>query len=686
MRKWANYTILAALCLTASVSGCGKKPVPEETTVTEAAVEEEEAAEEVEAEPITEEELLLKQDYYEYVNGDFLTDIEIPPDSNNWSYFYELDQAAYETLNDILQQTVENRDQHAPGSSEQKITDLYLSSADLEAREETGLGELAGYLERIQGAQSIQEYADTLFFISREISYSSSFQVFAAVDMKDSSRYAHYMGIPDLGPGKETFEDASQSAVLVDYVDYISSVLTEAERTDGKAEAEEILAFQKDLASLALPVNDSWNPAMVYHMMTTEEIAALLPNINLEQALAAGTWTEVERLIVMEPEVIKKLNEYLTEEHLPLLKNYSTFCLLNDLAEYLPVKIRDAKADYLNKRAGIQEKKTEEKLSSEMVQNIFAFEFGKLYVETCFEEEDKTAVLEMVEQIIGEYGVMIDRLDWLGEETKASAKKKLEHMSIKVGYPDVWPNYLESADILPLEEGGSLVHNALEIFRAMSEETWSRAEKPVDREMWQMTPQTVNAYYSPASNEIVFPAAILQAPFYSRDSEYAENLGGIGTVIAHEITHAFDDNGSQFDENGNYQVWWSDADYDMFAQRSQAVVSYYGKYEALEGFYVNGEQTLGENIADLGAMSSITAIIGENPEQLRQFCTRYAQIWSSKYTDESMQMRLNTDVHSPAKVRVNAALSSTDAFYLAYPELKEGDAMYVEPEKRVKVW
>ena len=213
-----------------------------------------------------------------------------------------------------------------------------------------------------------------------------------------------------------------------------------------------------------------------------------------------------------------------------------------------------------------------------------------------------------------------------------------------------------------------------------------KVQKPVDKTEWAMTPQTVNAYYNPTGNEIVFPAAILQAPFYDPEADHASNLGGIGTVIAHEISHAFDSSGSLYDEKGNFHVWWTNEDRARFKALADRVVAYYDGQEGYKGRMVNGAQTLNENIADLGSMACITSIVGDDVEGLRQVFKQYATIWAAKYTPETMIKRLNTDVHSPARVRVNAVLSSTDAFYKAYPEIKEGDAMYVAPEKRVKIW
>lgn len=684
MKKRIPKELIIISCLCLSLAGCGNKTdiaATEQSTLTQTE-HVSDTASSIEAAHAEAE------DFYEAVNYAFLKEKEIPADSNNWSYFYDLDNQAFEILDEILKETVAGRSEHIQGSTQQKIADLYLTSINIEERDKTGLGALNVYLEKINGAGNVQEYAEAVLFMGRDLGLNSSLSFFPGIDSKDSTKYAVYLTAPDLGPGKETLEDAAQSDLMGEYEAYIAALLTTAGRTPEAANtsAAQILAFQKDVASAALPLNDAGNPSFTYHVYTKQELAELFPLLDMERTLSAGGHENTERFIVEQPETEKKLSHYFTEENLPLLKDYSTFCLLNDLAEYLPSDIRNAKLSYHKALRGNRDIKADERLAGELVQNLLPFEFGKLYVDARFSLEDKTKVTLMVNEIITEYGSMIDGLDWMSETTKESAKKKLATLDIKIGYPDVWPDYTKSADILPAEKGGTLISNTLEVLKAKSTYDWELTKGPVDRSMWGMTPQTVNAYYNPSVNEIVFPAAILQAPFYSASASKAENLGGIGTVIAHEITHAFDNTGSQYDENGNFNMWWTEEDNKKFKALTDQVVVYYDGFEGFEDRYVNGSQTLGENIADLGAISCVTDIIGDDTEQLKALFRQYAKIWAGKYTDESMILRLNTDVHSPAKVRVNAVLSSTDAFYKTYSELQEGDGMYVAPEKRVKVW
>lgn len=689
--------LVLALCLAGSMAlqGCaGRAKVPpvQETAQTEAETSPEATEETTKEDGLQqeepEEEYRLEDDYYEYTNHILLEDVDIPSDSNNWGYFYVLANEAYENLDAILHEVVDQKDQYEAGSEQQKIAGLYLTAMDMEGRNAAGFGQLQGYLDRIDSAAGIQEYLETLGVQANELGLCSLMALMYGVDMSDSNRYAAYLCAPDLGLGKESLEDPSMKELQQTYRTYIASVLENAGKTKEEAQqaAEAVYALQKDLAGAALSLYESSDPSKIYNVYSKEELAALFPGVDMEGVLKSYGMEGKTEFIVQEPELMKKINEYLTEDNLQMLKDYSTFCLLNDMGPYLNEDIRNDYLKFKQYRSGAESIKADDKLASEMAQSLLGFEFGKLYAKRYFSEESKHQVEDMVGQIMDAYETKIDGLDWMSPDTKEAAKKKLKHMDLKIGYPEKWPDVNERATVLLPQDGGVLVNNVLELIKAAQANQVESASKPVDRSEWLMTPQTVNAYYNPQGNEIVFPAAILQSPFFDPEAEYAENLGGIGMVIAHEITHAFDDNGAQFDENGNFNTWWTEKDYEEFHKRTQAVVEYYDGYEGFDGIHVNGAQTLGENIADLGALSCVMQLAGDNPEDLKKLCTRYAQIWASKYTDESMKMRLNTDVHSPDRVRVNAVLSSMDGFYLAYPEIEEGDGMYVAPGKRVGVW
>lgn len=643
----------------------------------------------------------LTEDYYEAVNGDFLTTIEIAPDEREWNQFYALNKESEDQITGIIKELAGKRSTLKIGSEEQKIVDLYKCILDKESRKKAGLGDLSLYTDAIQNASTIQEYAEVLSYIGHEIEFWSLIPFAGDTDMADSTKYAWYVLSSELGPGKELFEDETQKTLMDQYQNYIARLLELGGLGQASSEivAADIFAFQKDLASAALPLSENGNPDMVYNPYTADELQNLFSNIHVAPILEKAGISDRGVYIVMDENLEKKVNEYLQEAYLPLLKNYSIFCLLNDFAKYLTPDIQQAKMDWERMLYGYQEDLSAERDAYFRLNETFGFELGRLYTERYFSENDKENIITMIDSIIDVYKGKIQNLDWMSEETKKSAMQKLNTMTLKIGYPDKWPDNYRNGKVIPVSENGCLINNMIRLNRAKAETLREKfSSDTVDRDAWDnsMPPQIVNAYYNPFANEIVFPAGILQSPFYSKDASLEKNLGGIGTVIAHEVSHAFDNNGSLYDENGNYSDWWTTQDKASFQKRTDAVVEYYNKYEGMPGRKVNGAQTLGENIADLAGVSCVTDVLLKDcgsegitdtvRERLQNLYQSYAKIWVQKRRDEYAVYMLNTDPHAPAKVRVNAVLSSTDGFYLAYPELKKGMGMYQTPENRVKIW
>lgn len=685
MKKGFFRILAAIIALVLTFSGCVRKadPPPKEEQTEAKPVSGQGKASAGEAQNVR-----LEDDYYDYINGQMLAEIQIPGDAGGWSQFYKLDREAYDLLNQVLQESVKNRKNEAKGSLEQKISDLYLTGMDMEGRRTAGFGGLAVYMDGISRASTVKEYLEQAGKIYDDLGVGSIILPQWSEDMSDSTRYALYFDGADLGPGKETLEDAGQEELMSHYLNYISQIMefTGMKKEDADKSASDILNLQKDLAGSALPLSKQGDPNVIYNPYSRDELKKLFPDGTIEPFLKAAGLDKPDTYIVVQEDQIKKISGYLNEESLPLLKQYTIFCLVNDFAPSLTPEIRDSYLEWNNLRRGIKERKTDEKLASELTQNILGFEFGRLYVDKCFSKSDKKDIESMIRLILTFYKKQIENLTWMSDETKASAIRKLEHMNLKVGYPDKWPDDYKEASVVSPEDGGNLIDNVLSLQKALIEVNKKKFGKPVDKGEWGMTPQTVNAYYNPTANEIVFPAAILQPPFYDSKADFASNLGGIGMVMAHEVSHAFDSSGSLYDENGNYHVWWTKEDRAKFDELAKQVEEYYSGMDGFEGRKVNGAQTLNENIADLGSMACITAIAGEKGGDLKLLFRQYATIWASKYTPETMIDRLNTDPHSPAKVRVNGVLSATDAFYKTYPEIKEGDAMYVAPDKRVKIW
>ncbi len=676
MKKRISLLLALALIFATALGGCAKKSesAPQPTAQSVSRVE------------IT--SVRLEDDYYTYINQDVFNRTEIPENSDNWSYFYQLDREAYTVMDGILADAVQNRAQFRQGSLEQKIADLYLTARDMEGRRKAGFGALKPYLDGIRNAATIPEYLAATGLIYRDLGYSSLLAPSPQEDFRDSSQYACYLSRADLGPGKETLEDAAQADFLTQYQAYVQKIMAAfgLDAQTAASAAEDIVALQKDLAASALSLSEQNDPAKTSNCYSTAQLAGLFSGADIGVFLSSAGLDDRAEFVVKEEALCQKINTLLTPAHLQLLKNYSIFCLINDFSYLLTPEIRDIAMAWYNAQTGVLAKKSDEQLASEAAQALLRFEFGELYVKKCFSERDKLAVTDMVHRILTQYKWQINKLDWMGNATKAAAIKKLDTMTLKIGYPDKWPDNLAQVQITAPENGGSMIDNVVSIARADHFADMEKLRRPVDKAEWAMTPQTINAYYNPAGNEIVFPAAILQPPFYDPDAGFAVNLGGIGMAIAHEISHAFDSAGSLYDENGNYNSWWTGEDRAKFERLADRVVAYYGQQKILDGRPVNGVQTLDENIADLGALASITAIIGDDAAQLRLLFKQFATIWAYKITDERQIQLLNIDPHAPAKVRVNATLSSLDAFYAAYPEVKAGDGMYLPPAERVRIW
>ena len=632
----------------------------------------------------------LEDDFYAYVNFDTIQQAVIPAGEKRWTVFNELNTEIVDHLSAIIEESVKNKDSYKAGTPQQRIAALYQSAVDMEGRNNAGITPMQPFLDSIQNSATVEEYLTAIGELEMKYDYSSLIDFYIDINKVDSGAYSLYLSGMDLGLGKEYLVNESLSDYWTLYKAYIKQLFLLYGDSEGEAarKSEEIFRFQQDIAYSTLNIEELSSPDIIYNPKNLQEFQELIPNVNAEAMLRAFGYSpadSVEEWIIMDVRQVQKINTYLTREHLALLKDFSTFVLLKDLAPYLSEDFYRADLDFTNAFYGIQEQKSDERIASELVQNILGIDFGKLYVENYFSGESKAEIEVLVQEIIEVYRGRIDKQDWMSEATKEKAKRKLDTMNVKIGYPDEWPVHMESAVLKAPSEGGALLSNILEVNRINKQFEDSRLLRPVDRNEWFLNPQTVNAYYNASMNEIVFPAAILQAPFYDPGADRAANLGGIGMVIGHEITHAFDAAGSLYDEKGNYHVWWTEEEYRKFNELKQEIVDYYDGFELTEGLYVNGTLTLSENIADLGGLSCMCELCGHDQEALKIMFENYANCWALKQTRDTMINYLNNDVHAPGKIRVNAVVSSMDDFFDAF-KVREGDGMYVAPENRVGIW
>ena len=707
MRK-KLLALLTALVLTAQLAGCSTQtagPVGDESQdsikdkFNSARAEQKDAEETTAAQDTTvpdareqggdEEDagVRYQDDYYEYVNENLLSKIELAATDAHWDWFGELNAVVSAEMEDIIDDLANDKKTYEKGSSEQKIKDMYECVTDMENREETGLGPLKPHMDSLRDASSIDEYVDALAHLSGEFGFSSIVGGYNIMqDKADSSEYAVYMMYADTLIGKEYVEGQNTQEYMDLYLEYINNMLMEFGMTADEAaqSTDSIEGLLRDICASTLATEQLYDPAVTYNVYTEQELQELYSNVDVPRMLKTLRVDGQDKYIVMDVEQAEKINSLPVEENLQALKDYSTFVMLNDTAEYANANYARLSDDMKNALYGITESWGDEKTWKNLTQDLLPWDFGMIYVEQHFSAEDKEAVEEMIEQILDEYETIINRQDWMSDATKKKAIRKLETMQVKIGYPDRWPAARDMMQVTPISEGGSLLSNLLVSMQVAIDDSLNKLGTKVDRSEWDVTPQTINAMYDPLNNEIIFPAAILQAPFYDSDNSYGANLGGIGFVIAHEVSHAFDSSGALYDEYGNYNVWWTDEELAEYKKMSQSIVDYYSNYEMM-GVHVHGDLTLMENIADLGAMTCITSIIGDDAKALDEAFGQMTYNWASEDTASFMMYLLNTDTHSPNKVRVNAVLSSCDAFYEIY-DIKETDGMYVAPEDRVGIW
>ncbi len=633
------------------------------------------------------DDVRYQDDYYEFVNKNLLSKIELAATDAHWDWFGELNAVVSNEMENITEELANDGKTYEKGSSEQKIKDMYECVTNMDNRNETGLGPLKPHMDSIRNASSIEEYVDALAHLSGEFGFSSIVGGYSIMqDKADSSEYAVYMMYADTLIGKEYIEGENTQEYVDLYLDYIKDMFMEFGMTANEAavSTDSVEGLLRDICASTLTTEQLYDPSLTYNVYTQQDLQKLYTNVDVPKMLKTLRVNGQDKYIVMDVEQAKKINSLLVEENLQALKDYSTFVLLNDTAKYANANYAKLSDDMQNALYGITESWGDEKTWKRLTQELLPWEFGMIYVKEHFSAKDKEEVEKMIEQILEEYETIINRQEWMSEATKKKAVRKLETMQVKIGYPNEWPAARDMMQVTPISEGGSLLSNLLVSMQVSIEDSLSKLGTKVDRAEWDVTPQTINAMYDPLNNEIVFPAAILQAPFYDRNNSYGANMGGIGFVIAHEVSHAFDSTGALYDEYGNYNVWWTDKEMDEYKKMSQSIVDYYNNYEMM-GVKVNGDLTLMENIADLGAMTCITSIIGDDAKALDEAFGQMTYNWASEDTASFMMYLLNTDTHSPNKIRVNAVLSSCDAFYRIY-DIREGDGMYVAPENRVGIW
>jgi len=631
-------------------------------------------------------------DFYNYVSGSWMKTAKIPADKPAWGSFYMLmektDEQCLSILDDLLKK------EYPKGSEGEKIQTLYKEYISWDKRNAGGLKPLELYFQKIDAIHSLNDLQNYLQeMTSKRANHICPIGVYA--DMKNSKMNAVYLGNFALGLGKDYYqkENPSNTEALAKYQDYVADIFKVLKDPLPQEKAKQIVAFEKNIAKYMLTSEEENNPNLSYNPVTTKELSTLVKNLNLPELLEkVGVHTD--GVILTEIGLYKHYDTFINEKNLPLIKDYLKYKLVTLNSNFLTQELNNLTFNFYNKYLmGQQEQRPMNKRALELINGILGEAFGKLYVEKYFPEKAKDQMLTLIDYLKKSFAQHIKNVTWMGDTTKEKAMEKLHKFSVKVGYPDKWEDYSK----LTMNPEVSLFENITQVGEWAFQKALDKVGKEVDKTKWVLPPQTVNAYYDPTSNEIVFPAGILQPPFFSFEADPAVNFGGIGGVIGHEMTHGFDVSGAEFDANGNLQNWWEPADKENFQKATEALAKQYDQYEPVKGIFVNGTMTNVENIADLGGVNiafdalqmylkdhgSVGKISGFTQEQ--RFFLAWASVWRSLSTDQYITNQVKVDPHSPDYLRAFAPLTNVDSWYKAF-DVKEGDKLYRKPEDRVKIW
>ena len=639
-------------------------------------------------------------DFFRYVNGTWLDNTAIPADRTRWGSFDELRQRTDADALAILKEAATNP-VYKSNTDQGKAINLYKSILDTVGRNKMGIKPLQPYLKKINAVKNAKDL-EALLIEMEPIGGIGFMGAGVGTDAKNSSRNVINLGPGGVGlPDRDYYvsEDADSKEKRAKYILHVAKMLQYLgdKPAVAKENAEKILALEIAMSKPRLDRVERRDRRKSYNPMTLVELSKLTPSINWNNYFTKIGLTKVDTVIVSQPKYMVALESMLKENKVEDWKAYMRWSLLNRASSQLSTDIENANFEFYGKTlTGAVSQRPRDERALQTINGAVGEALGKLYVEKKFPAEAKAKAEKMIKNIFLAFENRINNLSWMSAETKVSALAKLNKSRIKIGYPEKWKDY-SALTIKSPQEGGTYFDNALSMAQWRFKENIAELNKPVDKDRWGMSPQTVNAYYNPSNNEIVFPAAILQPPFYNYQADEAVNYGGIGGVIGHEISHGFDDSGSRYNADGNLVDWWTANDLKQFSALTGALAAQYSALEPLPGTFVDGKFTLGENIGDLGGVNAAYdglqiylkengnpgLIDGYTPEQ--RFFISWSTIWRSKMRDEALKNQVKTDPHSPGMYRAYVPLQNIDTFYQAF-DIKATDGMYIAPEKRVRIW
>jgi len=638
-----------------------------------------------------------QDDFFSYQNGKWLANTAIPADKASWGAFDLLDENIRAQLRTIIEAAAADPAK-TPGSDAQRIGDFFASYMDEARLEQLGLAPLSAELDKVAALQDKNEIPALIGRFNRAgVGAPYSFQIHQ--DNRDSTRYIADMGQDGLGlPDRDYYlkkSDRKLADTLAKYQRHVQRMLALA--GDGNAaanaKAKAIVALETELARAQWAKVEMRDPVKTYNKVELAKLPALTPGYDWNHYLqASGLAGKVDYLIVSQPSYFKGFSQILAKTPLETWKTYFRWQVLHANAPYLSQAFALENFDFYGKvLSDVPEQEPRWKRAVNATDNALGESLGKLYVAQYFPPERKARMEQLVQNLLAAYQQSIAQLDWMTPATKHEAQAKLAKFMTKIGYPNKWRDYAALT-----VKADDLVGNVRRASEFNYEWNLNKLGKPVDRDEWGMTPQTVNAYYNPELNEIVFPAAMLQPPFFDADADDAVNYGAIGAVIGHEISHGFDDQGAQYDGDGNLRNWWSKADHQQFSARSKMLVKQYSAFSPVKGYHINGELTLGENIADNSGLSiaykAYQLSLNGQPAPVidgltgaQRFYMGFAQSWRSKTRDAQAIVYLKSDPHAPERFRANGTVRNQPGFYSAFG-IKPGDKMYLPPKDRVTMW
>ena len=635
-------------------------------------------------------------DFYHYAAGGWLKSHPLDAehtDNGAFTDLYELNQKRIQGI--ILQYASKSQKQ---GTLEQKIGSLYNLMMDSVRLNREGWAPLKPTLDKIAAIKDKREYQLVTAQLDRNGEGTMMFGIGAGADQKDAEWNIVSIGQGGLGLGTRDYylsDDAQNKRVLEAYKIYLKKLftMTGADEATAEKKMQAVINIETEIAKASYDQVKLRDIDANYHKMSYNELVTTFPGIDWGNIFLASGFPAFQYVDVGQPEPIHEVEKILANTSLDDLKTYAEIKVISGASSQLSDDFRKASFEFNSVLTGVKQDRPRWKRAVSLVSGTLGEAIGKLYVEKYFPESSKQRMLQLVHNLQTALGQRIDALTWMSPATKAQAKDKLANFIIKIGYPDKWKDYSG----LQVNDSLSLYENLGRISRWATDDYIARhVNKKVDKTEWGMTPQTINAYYNPTTNEICFPAAILQPPFFDPSADDAANYGAIGGVIGHEMSHGFDDQGAQFDKNGNQRNWWTAEDKKRFDERTKVLVDWFSQFEVLPGVKVNGQQTLGENIGDNGGLNiafrALQNSLKENPLPVKdgftpeqRFFLAWARVWASNMTDEYVKYLLTVDVHSPNYARVNAALPMIDAWYDAF-NVKKGAKMFVPKNKRAHIW